>query len=237
MSNNEKMQALFDAALRADPKPEKNFERVVPEAKLETLEKKTKTKAIEPVETTIEPAKADVVQAVEFNKEEAEELGALLEEQMGRADRKRKMSLVWTLFFFGGTALGGVGWFVSDSNRFEALTSVVSDIRSVSDVKSIVAKFQDSLDRISVRGDQIEQATAAMGVTAKPGEFDDEYMEAEMKEMMGEESGRTVGEHNRMMEEAFSKRAEEAGGSPTNSAEASAKLKKFREESAFEWNK
>lgn len=247
MTSNDKMQALFDAALKADPAAGKELQRAhlkVDPSKLPADDSEDPfpnagfaPAAVEASVAELKPAvvpDAERIEAVEFNKKEAEELGALLEEQMERSRRKRKRELLFTLLFLGGSTVGAAGWFVSDADRVEATKAVLSDIRSISDVQSIVAKFQDSLDRVAVRGNQIDQATAALGVAVKPSELKDQYMEEEMKQMMGEEGGKTVGERNRALQKAFSDRAEKAGGAPTTSKKSEA-LEKFNQDNSFEW--
>lgn len=141
----------------------------------------------------------------------SDELAILLDEQMKRRKRKQRIASITTACALLSIASGSTIWFVQSPDRITALKEALQDIRSVGDVKSIVAKFQASLDKVAVRGKQIEAATAAMGVTANAADEEDPFFEAEMKDMMGGE-GRTVGQRNRQLKDAFSKRAEEAGG-------------------------
>jgi hypothetical protein len=77
-------------------------------------------------------------------------------------------------------------------------------------VKSLVASYQKSLDRIAARGQQVEQATAAMGVKKSAKDDEDAFMDAEMKQMMGGE-GKTVGQRNRALQRNFSHMQKKAG--------------------------
>lgn len=139
------------------------------------------------------------------------ELGALLDEQIARQARKRRRdSLVAALVFFGLTG-GGFGWFVQSPDRVEAFKSAMTEIRSVTDVKGLVAKYQAALDKISARSQQIDQATAAMGIDPSTVDDKDPNMDAEMKQLMGGE-GKTVGERNRALQQAVGDRAKAAGG-------------------------
>jgi hypothetical protein len=118
-----------------------------------------------------------------------------------------------------GSAAGGALWFVQDGTRVQAFTEAMRDIRSVGDVRSLVAKYQESLDRIAARGRQIDQATSAMGVKPADGTEEDPYLEAEMKQMMGSEGGKTVGQRNRALQQNFAHMAKETGGTlPPGSA-------------------
>lgn len=234
--SNEKLQALFDAALKAPeesaamrPKPVGHISEgsVSPISVIQEVEMTPQVVEVRPV-----VASSRVVQPVEFDKAEAEELGELLDEQMAKQKSKRSRDFVLTMFVLGGALLGGVGWFVSDGQRVHAFMSVLGEIRSVSDIQSIVEKYQDSLDRVAVRSDQITQATSAMGVTASAEDLEDVHMEAEMKEMMGAEGGKTIGERNRVLQKNFGERAEDAGGiaKPEEGKEES---EQFKKENAF----
>ena len=111
--------------------------------------------------------------------------------------------------------------------RMRALGEVMQDFRSVGDVKGLVAKYQDALDRISARSQQIDQATAAMGIKPSEGDEEDPYFEAEMKEMMGGE-GKTVGQRNKALQDNFSHMEKKDG-------KALAKAAPLKEEDSFDW--
>ena len=132
----------------------------------------------------------------------AEELRILLEEQNLRMKRKRRRETVCALAIFLSITGGGFGWFVHSPDRVQAAKDAYRDIRSAGDVMGMVAKYRKALDKIAVRGDQINQATESMGVTSSLDGVKDIYMDAEMKQMMGDE-GKTVGERNRMLQQKF----------------------------------
>jgi hypothetical protein len=138
------------------------------------------------------------------------ELAALLDEQLKRKSRKRKMEALVTACVLLGLTGGGSAWFVNSPDRVQALKEAVRDIRSVGDVKSMVAKYQAALDRVAVRSTQIEQATIAMGGKKSTGDEKDPYLEAEMKQMMGGE-GKTVGERNKLVKKNFGDAGQKAG--------------------------
>ncbi len=140
----------------------------------------------------------------------ADELGTLLDERVARDRRKRKREILVTLLVVFSITGGGTGWFVQNPDRVQALKDAIREIRSVGDVKSIVANFQASLDRVGARSQQLDQATATMGVTASPEDLADPNMDAEMKELMGGD-GKTVGQRNSTLQKAFGERADEHG--------------------------
>jgi hypothetical protein len=192
--SNEKLQAIFDAALRDE-------------------EQAAAVKSAQPVPIVIKEV-GSPSHAAGFDRQEADELGQLLDEQVARIKRKRSLDFVITMCVLGGLVLGGIGWFVSDGKRVEALHAAIGEVRSVSDIQGIVANFQKSLDRVAVRSDQISDAAAALGVDPNDTNLKDVHMEAEMKQLMGDEGGRTVGERNRMLNKKFGDQAAEAENVP-----------------------
>lgn len=204
MTDQEKLQKLFDAALRDSSPIEKAPTRAVPKtpATPEVAAKIEKTHVVASEPTAPITTSQPVAEAPVLDKAAAEELGALLDEQVRRRRRKHRIeSMVAALVLIGLTG-GSVGWFVHSPERVEAFRAVLKDIRSVGDVKSMVAKYEAALKRISARGQQIDQASSAMGV--KPSEKDekDAYFDSEMKQMMGGE-GKTTGERAGKMQQAF----------------------------------
>jgi hypothetical protein len=209
MTDQEKLQKLFDAALRDSSPIEKAPTRAVPTASatpvVKAMIEENPASASAPAEpeTPSQPA----AEAPVLDKEAAEELGTLLDEQVRRRRRKHRIeSMVAAVTLIGLTG-GSAGWFVQSPERMQALLSVIAEIRSVGDVQSMVAKYEAALKRISARGQQIDQASSAMGV--KPGEKDekDAYFDTEMKQMMGGE-GKTAGERAGHMRQAFGKMQE-----------------------------
>jgi hypothetical protein len=223
MTDQEKLQKLFDAALRDCSPIEKAPTRAVPQpaASLQAVpmpEEKPAPVAAAPMTEVLEPA-LQTITPVELDKQDAEELGALLDEQVARRNRKHRIeSMVAAVVLIGLTG-GSAGWFVQSPERVQAFLSVIAEIRSVGDVKGMVAKYEAALKRISARGQQIDQASSAMGV--KPGAEDekDAYFDAEMKQMMGGE-GRTVGARVGNMERSFGDIREKHGISHDHVANA-----------------
>ena len=70
-------------------------------------------------------------------------------------------------------------------------------------IGSITKKYDEQLEKIAVHGDQINEATRAMGVDpASVSPEGNAEIEAEMAKMMGEE-GPTTGERDRAIKEKF----------------------------------
>lgn len=149
------------------------------------------------------------------------ELAALLDEQHRRKVRRRRRdSLITVVLLFGLTG-GGYGWFVQDPQRVQAFHDAIKDIRSAGDVAGLVAKYKKALEKVKVRSEQIDSATASMGIDPTKDDGKDPYFEEEMKGMMGGE-GKTTGERNRLLKEKFGS-AEKTGkiGVPSPASAAS----------------
>ena len=226
MTDKEKLQKLFDAALKApEPSREGSPQRAFPQsstppAPVAAVMPQHAPVAVEAVLPDSKAVKSVVESspgAPVLDDAASTELGTLLDEQIARQRSKRRRdSLVAALVLFGMTG-GGFGWFLQSPDRVEAVRSAMREIRSVGDVKAIVAKYQAALDRIAARSQQIDQATAAMGVIAGSEDELDPNFDAEMKEMMGGE-GKTTGARNAALQKAFGNRAKEAGGVPKATA-------------------
>lgn len=210
MTDNETLQKLFEAALR-EPSPATSGppKHAVPVTVSNEMEPPNPTATGPAPEPEPEPVEA-TPEAPTLDRATADELGTLLDEKVRKTARKRRRNALITAFVLFGSTGGGAAWFLQSPERIEALSSAIQEIRSVGDVKTIVGRFQKALDKIAVRSQQIDQATAALGVTPTAEDEKDPYMEAEMKEMTGGE-GKTVGERNRALQTSFGDRAQEAG--------------------------
>jgi hypothetical protein len=212
MTDQEKLQRLFDAALRDSTPVEKAPTRAVPQSPVvqpttPIIAEKPAAPAAPVVEQ--DPDRQLLAVAPALDKAAAEELGVLLDAQIRRRKLKhRRESLVAALVLLGLTG-GGSAWFVQSPERIQALTSAIKEIRSVGDVKSMVAKYEAALQRVKARGQQIDQATGSMGVKIS-GDEKDPYFNAEMKEMMGGE-GKTSGDRDGRLQQAFGEMQEEHG--------------------------
>ena len=212
MTDNEKLQQLFQAALKDTSEGKASLVRAFPSPTPIVAN----PPSIEPVpQVFFKPEEAPV--AVEasarpatnagLGEAESAELGALLDEQNLRKSRKRRRELIGTFVVLFALTGGGFGWFVHSPARVQAFREAVKDIRSVGDIKSTVAQYQVALDRISARSSQIDEATQSMGVSSNQDGMADPNMDAEMHAMMGGE-GKTTGERNKTLQNAFGKKVE-----------------------------
>lgn len=206
MTDQEKLQQLFQAALKAPVERNVSLARAFPTP--------APRAAVQPVaEPVREPAPAPepaapvaaFVPNAGLDDAASAELGALLDEQMARKNRKRRRELIGTLIVVLGLTGGGLGWFVQSPTRIQAFREAMADIRSVGDVTAMAAKYQAALDKIAVRSKQVDQATEAMGGSASQEGMQDVNMNAEMQAMMGGE-GKTTGERNQILQSAFGKK-------------------------------
>lgn len=224
MTDQEKLQRLFDAALRDSSPVEKAPTRAVPspsvspQAEPETREIPAAASA--PAKAASAPVSGDraLLSAEEvptLDKAAAEELGILLDAQIKRQKSKRRReSLVMAVFLIGLTG-GSSAWFVHSPERVKALFAVIAEIRSVGDIQAMVAKYEAALQRVKVRGEQIDMATTSMGVKIT-GDEKDQYFDAEMKEMMGGE-GKTSGDRAALLEKTYGKMKDKPGASLADS--------------------
>jgi hypothetical protein len=200
MTNQEKLQALFDAAMRSPEEPSGKPKRAVPggDAVKAPAEEPA---AAEPVQAEEKPAPLSPDEALD--KEAAEELGQMLDERIRRDRRKRKIEVMVTTVLLLGSALGGTFWFVQDKARIAAVNKAMEEIRMAGDPEAMAAQYNPALEKIAQRGNQLGEATAAMGVDPDKNPGGDIHMEAEMKEMMGDDAGPTVGQRNKLLVDNF----------------------------------
>ena len=256
MTDKEKLQQLFEAALKDPTLPTAQTpKRAFPVSPLEQsaaiLQPLTHpspfpvqaamrpemtmpvTPAVAPVfdAVVVPSAGAAPTMAAVLDDAASTELAALLDEQNKRKTRKRRMEALVTAAVLVGSAGGGTLWFVQSPDRVAAFKEVMGDFRSLGDVKSLVAKYQDALDRIGARGKQIDQATAAMGVKKSAKDDEDPFFEKEMQDMMGgADKGKTVGQRNRLLQKNFSEMAEKNGGVPKTTVA-------LKEDESFKWER
>jgi hypothetical protein len=203
MTDQVKLQRLFEAALKDSSDFNKPFTRAFPTPQARVAGPVVVVQAQpELVEPPVVEARVEPLANAGLNETDSAELGALLQEQQQRKTRKRRREALITLSVLVAVIGGGCGWFVQSPQRIQALNEAIRDIRSVGDVTSMVAKYQASLDKVAVRSKQIDQATEAMGVSSNEADEKDPNMEAEMLAMMGGE-GKTTGQRNQMLQKSF----------------------------------
>lgn len=128
----------------------------------------------------------------------SEEFSRIIDRKIIARRRSRRRASLITMALLLTTTVGGGGWFVSNPDRVSALKTVVSEMKTATDVHAMKAKYDKALAKIGERKNQIDDATAMMGIDpSKPVADRDAYFDKEMKQMMGEEGGPTAGERNR----------------------------------------
>ena len=207
MTDHEKLQQLFQAALKAPSTESRpSLARAFPIPAPIAVPPPSVEPAREAVFTPVPPvAGAAPVANAGLDHATSAELGALLDGQMARQKRKRRLELIGTFVVLLGLTGGGLGWFVQSPTRIQAFREAVADIHSVGDVTATAAKYQIALDKIAVRSKHLDQATEAMGSSASQDDMKDVNMDAEMQVMMGGE-GKTTGESNQILQSAFGKK-------------------------------
>ena len=201
MTHTEKLQQIFAAALKDNSEFDKAPTRAFPTSpSAQPVAVSQPAPAAEPepvIEVPAAPAENAGLSAAA-----SAELGTLLDEQHQRKASKHRRETLATLAVILTLTGGGVGWIVQSPQRLQAMKEAVHDIRSVGDVKSIVAKYQAALDKIGDRSKQIDHATVSMGVSANQDDAVDPNMNAEMLALMGGK-GKTTGERNQKVQNAF----------------------------------
>lgn len=141
----------------------------------------------------------------------SDELGAILDAKVAKEKRKKRQGRIVFAGMLLGLTGGSAAWVVTNPERFEAMKQVVAEIKSAGDIPGLVAQYQEALDKIAVRGDQINAATESMGVDPSSADhIEDQGFDKEMREMMGEDGGRTTAQRDKLLREKF-KSVEETG--------------------------
>jgi hypothetical protein len=132
------------------------------------------------------------------------ELAEIMDKKIAREkSRKRRGRLVLALAFLGATG-GAAGWVAVNPERVEAMKKTVAEIKSAGDIKGMVAKYQAALDKVAVRGQQIDNATASIGVDPRSMDHHkDQGFDAEMRAMMGEDGGKTTADRSKILMDKF----------------------------------
>lgn len=244
MTDNEKLQKLFQAALNDSSEGKVPLARAFPTAApvrtVEALPESVSEPISEPIRETAATATAEIALPPQhaanagLGEAASAELGILLDEQLKRKNRKRRRETIGTLIVFFTLTVGGVGWFVQSPGRMQALKEAIRDIHDAGDLKTMVAKYQKALDRIAVRSQQIDAATESMGGSSNQDNEKDPNFNAEMKEMMGGK-GKTTGERNAGLQKAFGKKFKQPEAAETPAAEKPVAKTADEEAHSLEW--
>lgn len=144
----------------------------------------------------------------------SEELGSILDAKVAKEKRRKRRGRIMLVLFFFSVTGGSAAWVVTNPERYKAMKEVITEIKSVGDIEGMVAKYQKALDKIAVRGEQIDAATESMGVDPRSADhMADQGFDKEMREMMGEDGGPTTAERDKLLREKF--KSVEEGGSLT----------------------
>ncbi len=209
MTAQEKINQLATAALRsAPPAPvaPKPATYMAPFDKPKTVALVEAAVATAPAEPAAAPAPAPAP-APAFKDEADPVLRAQIEEREGfLKKRQQRKSLAVTFGLLALFAAGGTWCYTSPKARAEISALVPALRQTVDDVKmvgSITKKYDEQLEKIAVRGDQIADATRAMGIDPDSVSPDgNAELDAEMAKMMGEE-GPTTGQRDKALQEKF----------------------------------
>jgi hypothetical protein len=139
------------------------------------------------------------------------ELEAILEAKIAKEKRSKRVYRITVLAVLLLTLGGGTGWVVMNPERYQAFKDVLSEIRSVTDIAKMVESYQKSLDKVAERGRQVDAASESMGVDLSKVDNSDPTMDKEMKEMMGEDGGKTTADRDKILREKFDS-VEKTGG-------------------------
>jgi hypothetical protein len=192
MTTQEKIEQLALAALRSAPPPASTPQ---PSTYMAPFEKPKAVGLVEVAKPAAESAPAPEVAeapAKTFQHASDPELRAEIEERDARIARTRRIqSIAASVTLLGALAAGGTWFATSPSARANAAAIIPALRQSVDDVKmigSLTEKYDEKLEKIAVRGDQIGDATRALGVDPDSLPDDvDPHMQAEMQQMMGGE--------------------------------------------------
>jgi len=132
------------------------------------------------------------------------ELAEIMDAKIARDKaRRRRERLVAVLVLLGITG-GATGWVLSNPERVGAMREAVASVKSLTDIKGMVAKYQVALDKVAVRGKQIDAASSAMGVDpTKVDEHAEGGFDKEMEALTGEASGKTTADRDKLLREKF----------------------------------
>ena len=211
MTTQEKIEQLALAALRSAPPPASAPQ---PSTYMAPFEKPKTMGLVESAKPAAEtaPAAAPAPEAAEapattFQHASDPELRAEIDERDARIARIRRIqSIAASVTLLGALAAGGIWFATSPSARANAAAIIPALRQSVDDVKmigSLTEQYDEKLEKIAVRGDQISDATRALGVDPDSLPDDvDPHMQAEMQQMMGGE-GVTNVDRDRAFQQKF----------------------------------
>ena len=205
MTAQEKINQLATAALRSAP-PAPVAPK--PATYMAPFEKPKTVALVEAAAPAPAPVAAAAPAPAPAFKDEADpELRAQIEErEVLLQKRHQRKSLAVTFGLLALFAAGGTWCYTSPKARAEIGALVPALRQTVDDVKmvgSITQKYDEQLEKVAVRGEQIADATRAMGVDPDSVSPDaNAELDAEMAKMMGED-GPTTGQRDQALQDKF----------------------------------
>lgn len=235
MSDKEKMQKLFDAALRDPHAPE-----AIKSTPTCFIPKHTPA-AFQPAPPPVPPIAAAVPPApfvtasspptapiqqhfvplenTGLDATSSAELATLLDERHQRKTRRRRLESLVTALVLLGLSGGGYAWFVQSPQRIQAFNDATKEIKSAGDITGIVSKYQAALEKVKLRSEQIDSASSQIGSDPSKNDQTDPYFQQEMQGMIGGDR-KTTAERDRLLKEKFG--SMEKAGKPGMPASTSA---------------
>jgi hypothetical protein len=220
MTTQEKIEQLALAALRSGPPPAaapKPSTYMAPFDRPKTVALVEGAKTPAPVSGTEAPVLSQSeAPALSFRHESDPELRGEIDARDARIRKQQsRRSWVVTLGLVAGVA-AVAGWLAVSPSARAGLSGIVPALNeSVEDVKmigSLTSRYDQQLEKIAVRGDQIGDATRSLGADPDAlAEGVDPSMEAEMEQMMGGE-GVTSVDRDKAFKEKFGIVGKLAGG-------------------------
>ena len=212
--NLDKINRLAEQALSA-PEPEPTSAAPKPAAPPPAAGAQTAPTAMQPaaattVATAPEPALGDHSKTVDTSSTEHQsdpKLIAMMEERQQKLNKRwKRYRMAVGLIIFALFASGGASYSFVPKVR-NAVDGIVMDIKSSKDdvksLGSVMESFDEQLEQVAVRGEQIDNATELLGVDPNSvGEGDDLNMESEMRELMGDDAV-TVTDRSRTLQSTF----------------------------------
>jgi hypothetical protein len=211
MTTQEKIEQLALAALRSGPPP---AAAPKPATYMAPFERPKTVALVEAAKDSAAPVLADASVALEpdapaksFRHESDPELRGEIDARDARIGKQRaRRSLAVSLGLAALVAAAG-GWLAVSPSARAGLAAIIPALKGgVEDVKmigSLTTRYDQQLEKISVRGDQISDATLALGADPEAlAEGVDPNMEAEMEQMMGGE-GTTSVDRDKAFKEKF----------------------------------
>lgn len=166
MTHAEKLQQLFEAALKDSSDLQKPPTRAFPTPLSET--RVTASPAAPAAAPAVEIPAGPVVNAGLSDTASAQP-GSRLEEQHQQKTANHRLGAMITLGVFFALTGGGFCWFVQSPQRVAALQEAIRDVRSGGEIKSMVAKYDAALEKVAVRSKQSDQATGQRNLLLQEG--------------------------------------------------------------------